>query len=649
MDSQDTVVKRFAILIGINAYLERPLKACVSDVKRIKAYLDGLRPRVDVTILTATRSDIDLEPSDPTEDLVRWPTHKNVIAAIDSVNSTAKAGDLVYIHFSGHGTREEPVREFSNQSTGDLALVLLDEAKRRAVKYLWGHKLALSLKAMVDKKVVVTLVLDCCFSATVYRNDDPEVRFLPYDPAVGSERITESQSLVATGDDTSRDVSMLPNWMINPDGYAILSACGPHEEAREPKFDGENHGALSYFLLRALDSVSAAAKHKDVHDYIRANFKKCKIPQSPVLYGNKGQAFFAPPESGAITVTVPVIEKGGGLQVQAGVAHGVGNGDQFLLYPLGSTDLRLGSQQDSIIAHVTNTGAFASSLKLSQPTSIHIKTGWIARPLTRSSLQRFPVRLDSTLPNQEEWLALLRERSLTMATDSQFSFHIVLKGVNECEILDEQGKKIPNTPIIAVYNRAEFSYVCDLVEHLARFRAVEALSNSGRDDLSSPFRQSFKIHMSHISSGGQVTIDPGDLVEVENGERVRLILENKGSQVLYLFIYSMSSGWQIENVLRGTYDPIPPMNAGPGFGGKYDKGLKFTVPKKLKEKGCTQCEDTLKVFVTSRPTSFDMLELPELGGAPKKPGIGGGRESDDDMPGDWEAFNFRVRTSLRQG
>ncbi len=143
---------------------------------------------------------------------------------------------------------------------------------------------------MVDKGLVITLVLDCCFSASVHRHDDPSVRFLPYDDAeIGSEFLLDLEKGTEDGAGglASREASMLPNWLINPDGYAILVACGPHDEALERKFDGQMHGILSYFLLRTCKECGGLGKkHKDICDHLRANFRNSAPQQNPVLYGN---------------------------------------------------------------------------------------------------------------------------------------------------------------------------------------------------------------------------------------------------------------------------------------------------------------------------------------------------------------------------
>src|SRR2546430_12157532 len=100
-------------------------------------------------MFTATES-ADPESSSPTEDPMFWPTYHNVTSALEKITSLGKTGDFIYIHYSGHGTRVEPSSEFSNKSTGDLALVLLNGGKENNVRYLWGPRLAFSLKAIVE-------------------------------------------------------------------------------------------------------------------------------------------------------------------------------------------------------------------------------------------------------------------------------------------------------------------------------------------------------------------------------------------------------------------------------------------------------------------------------------------------------------------
>lgn len=211
--------------------------------------------------------------------------------ALEMVTSRAQPGDFIYIHYSGHGTKVDPDYEFSSQSIEDLALILLDEDGSR-VRKLFGPRLAGLLKPMVDKALVITLVLDCCFSTSVYRNSDPNVRYLScgrigaltyppvpeYDLADGNTR------------STSRDASMRDDWLLDPDRYTILAACEPHEKAKgvfEAIEKRESYEALSYFLFKALSDHGLGRRHKDIHRHLCAKFWESCHVQHPVLYGNK--------------------------------------------------------------------------------------------------------------------------------------------------------------------------------------------------------------------------------------------------------------------------------------------------------------------------------------------------------------------------
>ena len=140
----------------------------------MKEYLEEAVPDVHIEILTASRE----QPSILEEQLL-LPTCRNVPAVFDKVTTAANLGDYpyLYIHYPGHGLRK-PVDETSyNQNTGDLALELL--RNDLLTEFFGGRTLAYALNAMVQKGIIVTLVLDCCFSATVFRHGEPGIRYLP--------------------------------------------------------------------------------------------------------------------------------------------------------------------------------------------------------------------------------------------------------------------------------------------------------------------------------------------------------------------------------------------------------------------------------------------------------------------------------------
>jgi hypothetical protein len=277
-----------AILIGIESYADRPLKACVGDVIAVSERLEQTVRPIRTEKLLAPLGPLP-QPYLSAGSGVLWPTYDNFTSALRLTICAASAGDGVYIHYSGHGTKEDkPQGEYSNMLTGDLVLVLFEKEQESQPKYLWGTTLAHYLSVMVDKGLVVTLVLDCCFAASVYRREGLELRSLPYDPNL--DRRSGDDTLQLVGDfgrplnnkaSSSRDISMQPNWLLNADKHAILAACGPLEEAYEIELDdGRKHGALSYGLVRVLDAPEGPKRrHRDIFDQLRALFlvKRMKL------------------------------------------------------------------------------------------------------------------------------------------------------------------------------------------------------------------------------------------------------------------------------------------------------------------------------------------------------------------------------------
>jgi hypothetical protein len=126
-----------------------------------------------------------------------------------------------------------------------------------------------------------------------------------------------------------------------------------------------------------------------------------------------------------------------------------------------------------------------------------------------------------------------------------------------------------------------------------------------------------------------------------------LVMKNHGDKDIYVFIFDLGPYWQVENANHGTYTVITPQK-----NGERDKGtrkkLRMVIPDQMREKGHRSCTDILKVFVTSQPMSFDLLELPRLGGQAKtlKPNRTGG-EGHDGLE-NWVAMNFSIHISLQE-
>ncbi|KAF4343932.1 caspase [Fusarium beomiforme] len=622
---------------------------CVRDTQHIRSLLEQQPFPVEVQIFTATESSEANTPG-PIEDRAIWPTYNNITGALRAIPSRAQAGDYIYIHYSGHGTRIAPTgKPFSNRHTGDLALALLGGENGDEVSPLGGFALAGILNGMVTKGLIVTLVLDCCFAASIFRLDRSDVRFLRIDPELASAYFDQNDSAEENEDAAGsgyRDADMLPSWLVDPKGYALLAACGPQEEAEEINHKGESHGALSHFLCLSLRDSGLNRKHKNIFYRLSSKFRAHAIHQNPILYGNKDQGFFGENSFTNSRSTVLVVRNGHEFTVQAGQAHGISDGDEFILYPSSVIEQNEAFHNNMIKATAVRVGPLTSILQLDDAMAPTSQDDWVAEPQTRQALSQFPVFLDEGISLRSDWTKAFSKYGISEATgDNPNSWFRVDLVDDAYKILNRNGEEVINLPSLP-RGSVTVDDVAAVLEHLSRYELVRSLSNS---IVEQDFRASFDIDITRAG----VHFSPESVVQVEQdaskGAMFELNLQNHSTKVLYLYILDLGPFWQVDDIYCGSYAVVPPYNPNERYmTGQFTKKFRTMVPDELRKKGIEECYDTLKVLVTSQPTSFDLLELPKIGHVLKERSPLDNERSGSGSSEQWLAFNFPLKTTLAE-
>ncbi|KAI2780303.1 caspase domain-containing protein [Daldinia loculata] len=599
--------KHWAVLIGIDFYKTGEcLKGSVNDVTTIKHYLESGPNPTDISILTATTPPIST-PLGPLEHPDCLPTKENVAEKLRRVLEYAMPGDFVYVHYSGHGTRIDD----------HLALVLFDH-RGPGTSCLRGMDLAMILNKFVEKGLLVTLGLDCCFSGSVLRTEDIRgiaIRSIDCDLStedpVSGEHFADLMD-ICNSDSAFRD-STLPSdrWLINPQGYTILSACGPQELSHELELKDtrRRRGALSYFLIEALCSLrmhSIEITSESLYEQLRVNFRTSWPQQTPIRYGNRNLSFFGRPVT---EPNVPIIHayfSEGNLYLDAGEAHGVHPGDQYALYPLDSTeDVTSQPEDTSIIAQVGTVNALVSTLELST-TLQKVQAGWKAKLVTSVLHRATPIRLLSSVSSQIQRNEALKHQYMHICApddDTQACmFNVSLNDQKEFEILNGSLQKIHNLPTIPLSTQGAEHKLMNILEHIAQFKYAEAIGNKKP---SSSFEGSFSLY----SYVGRSEKSSSSVLEVQHGTNWHLVIENRSQAPLYLAIFDFTPSWKIENILSAAGDG--------GFlvieGGKTEElPIGMEIPKFLLGQGKKRCEEVLKVFLTTKPTNFPSMILSEI-------------------------------------
>lgn len=261
--AQDTPRKR-ALLIGINAYPEptTSLYGCLSDVdlqRELLIHRFGFNP-----------SDI-IELSDRTSDK---PTRANILKAFEEeLIAGTKAGDVVVVHYSGHGSRMIDLRPL--RSDGLVGTILPSDLPGPGgtgdAPDISGRSLFLLSKLIPTE--ALTVVLDCCFSGSstrgnaLVRSENGHFSRAGFSTALSAAELADQERWL-----TQLGLSLEEFEALRAQGIAKGVAMGStlgSQTALDIPMDGFSVGAFTYLLTRYLWHAAAGASAAELDEQLR--------------------------------------------------------------------------------------------------------------------------------------------------------------------------------------------------------------------------------------------------------------------------------------------------------------------------------------------------------------------------------------------
>ena len=211
-------------------------------------------------------------------------TKADIIGAFKRMAASCKQGDVVYIHYSGHGQQMTDVHNDERDGLDECWIPY--DAYRKASKTYHGEKhltddeLNVYLNAIRNKigaKGKLLVVIDACHSGDGTRGDDDEV-------VRGVEEVFEAVKSLIIGDN---DKEKVINQKAKPlaERWITLSACKSDQVNIEMKNPAV--GKLTYALWMELkngDKINNEEFIKRIRKFVNRN--TCSRPQQPVLTGN---------------------------------------------------------------------------------------------------------------------------------------------------------------------------------------------------------------------------------------------------------------------------------------------------------------------------------------------------------------------------
>lgn len=179
-------------------------------------------------------------------------TYKNIISELKLFISNTRPGDLVYLHFSGHG---QPVEDVNHDETDgwDESFIPIDACKIYKKGIYEGeyhildddiNKFVTQLRRKVGNKGFVYVIIDACHAGTESRGNEKILR--------GTHAaFCYTKGLVYKPLVDKRMIMLLPHSAKLAD-VMFFEACRADQVNREIFINGKFYGALSYNISQAM-------------------------------------------------------------------------------------------------------------------------------------------------------------------------------------------------------------------------------------------------------------------------------------------------------------------------------------------------------------------------------------------------------------
>ncbi|KAJ1303010.1 hypothetical protein OPQ81_011211 [Rhizoctonia solani] len=339
-----------ALIIGINKYKDNVhLAAAVPDAVAFKEYLANelLVPENQIKIL------LDEEA-----------TRSAIIAAFQELakqDNGIERGDPIVIYYAGHGSEINPPPDRAENGSLVQCIIPQDTSKADQVVPIPDFTIGTLVHRIArEKGNNITLIFDCCHSATGTRDTPENARFvnkanLPELPASPDKDIIHD---ALSGSRDIVDPASLGFSFEGMDSHVLLAACGHGEVAFENGAEG--HGYFSAALLQLLRSVKVESlTYKGCMQ--RLPPLRTRQPQNPVCEGrHMNRLFFDAKVPGANTSFIAIKpNKSNEFYLQAGLAQGITPGSLFEIHETdipGPTNRSLGKLEvdkvDPFVSHL---------------------------------------------------------------------------------------------------------------------------------------------------------------------------------------------------------------------------------------------------------------------------------------------------------
>lgn len=254
--SAKTTSVRRAILVGINDYrspMIPDLRGAINDIEFISKILITRYGFSEENIRKLTDS---------------AATRQSILAALAELERDSGPEDVIYIHYSGHGSQVEDLNQ--DETDGVDETIVPHDGRTGNIEDITDDELGLILSRFQTPNIVV--VLDSCHAGTATRSIALTTRSIPNDT-----RLHLYKKLSAS----TRAVVPLIS-----EKYLLMTGSAANQRALDGPIDNRYHGFFTYAFGKILSTSSAQTPVKNILsgietelERIRAQFGNINMPE----------------------------------------------------------------------------------------------------------------------------------------------------------------------------------------------------------------------------------------------------------------------------------------------------------------------------------------------------------------------------------
>ena len=236
---------RWALLIGIGNYANLPsLEGPVNDVE-ILGYVLRTRFGFKKTQIVTLSNEM--------------ATRNKILESFEELISKASRSDVVYLHYSGHGSQVKDLNGDEIDDYKDETIVPYDGRTSR-IPDITDDEIHELLNRIQARRVIVSI--DACHSGSVTRGSTIQTRSIPPDTRL---------ELYRQGQRYTRG-----SRIIGVPHAVVFTSSAPYERALDGRIGGRYHGYFSYAIFRSLWSLRLGASPQMIFDKVKKELHEIK-------------------------------------------------------------------------------------------------------------------------------------------------------------------------------------------------------------------------------------------------------------------------------------------------------------------------------------------------------------------------------------